>query len=153
MMNKLIAKWRWILIVVIVTGIGLAAMSFSVKSATPIEPTGMQDIINLNQRVNSLEQRLFTIESSIRRLEQQQQTAVPSASTPTQPARDPEVERLRSQVETLTIRIRELECGLVQVDERTLSASTKEARKHTGADVKDPCRLNAESPVKLSMRQ
>jgi hypothetical protein len=152
MTNKFIAGWRWSLILVICVGIGLAAKGYGVHSAnTPVSPAG-QDLINLSQRLSSLEQRLVMIESSVRRLEQQQMAA-PRPTMPTQPGRDPEVERLRSQVETLTLRIRELECGIVHLDERTLSSTMKEARRRAGGATNDACRLNADAPVTLSMRQ
>jgi hypothetical protein len=152
MKNKFNAGWRWVFILIVGAGIGLAAKGYSVHSAnTPVPPVA-QDLMNLNQRVNSLEQRLVMIESSVRRVEQQQM-AGSRATMPAAPARDPEVERLRSQVETLTLRIRELECGIVKLDERTLSATMKEARRRVGGETKDPCRLDANAPVTLSMRQ
>lgn len=152
MTNKIMARWRWVFMIVIGIGIGLAAKGYRANSANTSEPLPAQDIIGLSQRVSSLEQRLVMIESSVRRLEQQQM-ALPRPQPSIQPTRDPEVERLRSQVETLTIRIRELECGIVHLDERTLSASMKEARRRAGGETQDPCRLNADAPVKLSMRQ
>ena len=84
-----------------------------------------QDAIYLDRRISMLETRLNTIESSVRTLEQQ---ALMSRSSAAPTARDPEVTLLRSEVEILMARIRELDCGLARVDERTLSASAKEAR-------------------------
>ncbi len=152
MANKLVARWRWLFILIIGLGIGLAVTGYRVSSAGGPEPTATQDLINLNQRVSSLEQRLVMIESSVRRLEQQQMS-MPRSSAPIQTPRDPEVDRLRSQVETLTLRVRELECGVAHLDERTLSATMKEARRRAGGETQDPCRLNAETPIKLSIRQ
>jgi hypothetical protein len=52
-------------------------------------------------------------------------------------------------LEAVKGRLRELECGLVHLDERTLPASAK-ARQ---TEPRDPCRLNPETPVRLSTRQ
>ncbi|HJZ67111.1 MAG TPA: hypothetical protein VKF81_03120 [Blastocatellia bacterium] len=108
-----------------------------------------QDAIYLDRRISMLETRLNTIESSVRTLEQQ---AMMSRSTASQTARDPEVALLRSEVEILLGRIRELDCGLARLDERTLSGSAKEARKRT-QQAQDPCRLNPEAPLQLSPRR
>jgi len=108
-----------------------------------------QDTIYLDRRISMLETRLNTIESSVRTLEQQ---ALISRSSAAPTARDPEVALLRSEVEILMARIRELDCGLARLDERTLSATAKEARKRT-QPAQDPCRLNPETPLQLSPRR
>lgn len=109
-----------------------------------------QDVMGLDRRISVLEQRLYSIESSLNRL--QQQAIVSSRSAPAQVGRDPEIDRLRGELELMNARVRELECGLAHVDERTLSASAKEARRRAGAQSKDPCRLDSETPVRLSSR-
>ena len=107
-----------------------------------------QDSVYLDRRISTLEMRLSTIESSLRTLEQQAMSS--QRMTQGQPNRDPEVSLLRSEVELLKGRMRELECGLVHLDERTLSVAAKEARKRTSGQSTDPCRLNPEAPVQLS---
>jgi predicted RNase H-like nuclease (RuvC/YqgF family) len=131
--------------------VATAAEAYRERPASRPEPAGAQDVIGLDRRISSLEQRLYTIESAISRLEQQ--AIVSSRSAQSQTSRDPEIDRLRSEVTILTARVRELECGVAHLDERTLSASAKEARRRAGAQPKDPCRLNAEAPVQLSTRQ
>jgi predicted nucleic acid-binding Zn-ribbon protein len=118
-------------------------------SAGPTIRAG-QDVINLDRRITSLEQRFYTFESRISSLERI--AMMSQRSIPDQTARNPEVELLRSEMELLKSRVRELECGLVHVDERTLPAATREARQRTG-QAKDPCRLDPDSPVRLSSRQ
>jgi hypothetical protein len=108
-----------------------------------------QDAVYLDRRISMLETRLNTIESSVRTLEQQ---AMMSRSTAGQPARDPEITLLRSELEILMARMRELDCGLAHIDERTLSASAKEAKRRT-QQAQDPCRLNPETPIQLSPRR
>jgi hypothetical protein len=111
---------------------------------------GSQDVVSLNHRISLLEQRFYTVESRINNLEQEAIMArrAPSGQTP----RDPEVDRLRGELELLKRRASELECGLVQLDERTLPASSREARAKAGEQPKDPCRLKNQSPVHLSTR-
>lgn len=147
-----------------IIGTGLVILVFSVVAGTDAgahreryspEPVaaGAQDSAYLEQRIRSVEQRLYSIQSSISRLEQQviiSQRSTPSPA-PTQSARSPEIDLLRSEVEILQARVRELECGLAHIDERTLSAAAKVARRRTGAQ-EDPCRLNPETPVQNPRR-
>ena len=118
------------------------------SAASAIEP---QDAAYLDRRISMLENRLGSIESSLRMLEQQA-TSQRSGATG-QPARDPETALVRSEVAILNARLREVECGLVHLDERTLSSSAKEARKRTNAQTADPCRLDPETSVQLSTRR
>jgi hypothetical protein len=106
-------------------------------------------MIRLESRLSRLEQRLYSIETSIRVLEQQSRL---SGVTTGNAARDPEVGLLRMEVETLQRRLAEIECGLAKVDERTLSAAAKEARRKSIGGASDPCRLNAEIPLRLPAR-
>jgi hypothetical protein len=110
-----------------------------------------QDAVYLDRRISMLETRLSSIESSLRSV--QQQAMASERSTATQPARDPEVMLLRSEVEILNSRLRELECTLVRLDERTLSPAAREARKRTAAQPSDPCRVNPDMPIQLSPRR
>jgi hypothetical protein len=115
------------------------------SSASAVEA---QDAVYLDRRISMLETRLSSIESSLRMLQQQTSTSQPSYPTPT--TRDPETQLLQSEVAILTGRVREVECGLVHLDERTLPASAKESRRQASGQSKDPCRLNPETPVQLS---
>lgn len=117
------------------------------SSAAGIEP---QDVSYLDRRISLLENRLGSMESSLRMLEQQSMSQRSGAS---QSARDPETALLRSELAILSARLREVECGLVHLDERTLSASAKEAQKRMSAQANDPCRLNPETSVQLSTRR
>src|SRR5262249_51568492 len=107
-----------------------------------------QDTFNLERRISAVEQRLYGIESNISRLEQQLYTSQRSTPSPVSPQlqRDPEVTLLRNELELLKGRVRELECGVVHLDERTLPASKRHAAS------KDVCRQNFDAPVQLSMR-
>jgi hypothetical protein len=138
-----------ILSAVVGTGAGKGAMDYREASIGLATADG-QDSAYLDRRISMLETRLNSIESSMRSL--QQQAMISERQTTTQPARDPEVTLLRSEVEILNSRFRELECALVRLDERTLSPSAREARKRT-AQSSDPCRVNPDTPIQLSPRR
>jgi chromosome segregation ATPase len=131
------------------TGAGTGVLDYrgpSIGEAT----ASAQDAAYLDRRISMLETRLNSIESNMRSLQQQAMTS--ERSTP-QPARDPEVMLLRSEVEILNSRLRELECVLVRLDERTLSPSAREARRRTASQSTDPCRVNPDTPIQLSPRR
>lgn len=128
--------------------LGMAIEDHRARTSSVYASEPAQDAVYLDRRISTLEMRLSTIESMLRTLEQQAMSS--QRITQGQPNRDPETSLLRSEVELLKSRLRELECGLVHLDERTLSATAKEARKRTSAQSTDPCRLNPEAPVQLS---
>jgi hypothetical protein len=136
--------------VILATAIGMA--SGVVLSGRPSASSGQgkQENVFLNQRLRILEQRLYTIESSINQL--QQAMSSQRASTPPSGGRDPEIIGLRSEVDTFNRRLIEIECGLMKLDERTSTPATREALKRLGDSGNDPCRLNAAAPLRLSSR-
>jgi len=144
-------KWRLALGMVLCAVIGVMANVYPGKSPSPLEDTtGTQDVAGLDRRISSLEQRLFSIESSINRL---QQSALSQRAPVSQPnARDQEISLLRREFQTLQLRLSEIECGLVKLDERTTASAVREARKSAGATTTDPCRLNPATPLRLSTR-
>jgi uncharacterized coiled-coil protein SlyX len=127
--------------------IGIQVSGYRPLSAYAIEP---QDTAYLDRRISMLETRLSSIESIVRTLQQQAMSQRPA---PSQPTRDPETALFRSELEIMNARVRELECGLAHLDERTLSANAKEARKRMNPQPNDPCRLNPDTPIQLSFRR
>jgi len=108
-----------------------------------------QEVRILDRRMTVLEQRLYSIESSLNRLEQSalsQRSAVPPTS-----ARDSEINSLREEIRNLTLRLMEAECGLLKLDERT-GTSAGGTRKGSGTRPTDPCRVNPNAPLRLSTR-
>jgi hypothetical protein len=95
--------------------------------------------------MNQLEQRLNFLETSIRNLEQQSRSRGVTAPSVGQD----DLNVLRSVIQTLEQRLAYDECGLAKLDERTLSP----ARKRSGADNKDPCRVNFEEPFRVPVRR
>ena len=111
---------------------------------------GSQDVGSLDRRISSLEQRLYSIETSINRLEQ---SAISQRTPVLQPsARDQEINLLRGEIQTLQLRVNEIECGLVKLDERTTPSAARETRRSDGPRTGDPCRLNPTTPLRLSTR-
>lgn len=140
----------WILAFCVVVATGVEA--YRGKASSEPAAVGAQDALGLDRRISSLEQRLYSMESSISRLQQEAIGSRTNSSIQPQAGSNLELDRLRSEIELLNARVRELECGVAHLDERTLSAAAKEARGRAGAQSKDTCRLNPETPVRLSSR-
>jgi predicted RNase H-like nuclease (RuvC/YqgF family) len=149
-MNTL-RRLRWPLVILL----AVAALTFSayrgtsLSSASAVRDT--QDLTSLERRISLLEQRFYSVESSINRLEQQSRFSQ-SAPSPSTSERTLEINLLRSEIEALQRRLAEIECGLTKLDERTLTPAAREARRRTGAGNTDPCRLSIDTPLKLSTR-
>jgi predicted nucleic acid-binding Zn-ribbon protein len=118
--------------------VGVLGLAILTISATP------QDAIRLEQRMNQLEQRFYSIESSLRNLEQQSRLA---GSTQRGLGQE-DLARLRADIQTFQIRLAEDECALARLDERTLTPSQRRKSGRT-----DPCRLNFDAPLQLPDRR
>jgi len=134
--------------IILCTAIGVIANAYPGTSPSELEgTTGTQDVRSLDRRISSLEQRLYSIESNINRL---QQSAFSQRSPVAQP-NDQEINILRDGIQTLQRRLNEIECGLVRLDERTTTDAVRKARSGA-AKTSDPCRLNPATPLRLSTR-
>jgi len=101
----------------------------------------------LSRRVDMLEQRLYSLESRITSMPTQVQP--PHVSTiPSTTQND--VNFLRTQMDSMRIRLGEVECGLLKLDERTLTAAQRRTNR-TGSP-SDRCRENFGTPITLSSR-
>jgi uncharacterized coiled-coil protein SlyX len=135
---------NFVLVILLFAVIGVMASNSRGSSATAAVES--QDPSSLDRRISLLEQRFYTIESNISRLQQYMATQRPSISQPG--VSDREVSLMRDEMQRLTLRMNEVECGLSKLDERTTPA----ARRNQTAKTNDPCRLNPETPVRLSTR-
>jgi hypothetical protein len=117
--------------------IGITATVSRGKNA--IEP---QDPASLDRRISMLEQRLYSIESNISRLQQYATTQRPSQVT-SPGASDRDITLLQEEIQRLTLRLGEVECGVLKLDERTTTPRKKSA---------DPCRQNPDAPLRLATR-
>ena len=146
-----LSKWAALLLLVLLAAAVVAAATGGTAAGTgEASAVAPQDVSRIESRLSLLEQRFYSIETTLRGLEQQTRLSGVTTSGAT---RDPEVGLLRAEAEALRLRLAEVECALVRIDERTLGASAKEARRKSGAGgAGDPCRLNADSPLRLSTR-
>jgi hypothetical protein len=137
--------------VILCTAIAVMANAYPGRSSSTWKAmAGSQNVGSLERRISSLEQRLYSIETSINRL---QQSAISERTPVVQPgARDLEINLLRGELQTLQLRVNEIECGLVKLDERTTTSAVRETRRSDGARTTDPCRLNPATPLRLSTR-
>ena len=128
--------------------VSVLAFGMVLAARTEAGPTPQQDVIRLDARVSQLEQRLYTIENSLRTLEQQSRMsgmgARGAAVTPD------DLVLLRNEIQNLQVRVMEDECGLAKLDERTLTPEAREARRKAAGN--DPCRLNFELPLRPPSR-
>ena len=133
-------------------GAGLAIAGYLVIgiAETAITQVQAQTDQFLSRRVDQVEQRFYSLESRIGRLEQQQTR--PAISPPIFNNNETELSLLRSQVESLRVRVGEAECALLKLDERTLTPAARQVRARARSAGTDICRQDAASPIKLSSR-
>ena len=129
------------LIVVLCAVIGVMASISRGSSATATAET--QDVMSLDRRLSLLEQRFYTVESNISRLQTYLASQRPQVSQPNTNDRD--IILMRDEIQRLSVRVSELECGLTKLDERTTAPSRRNTTKSG-----DPCRMNVDTPVRLS---
>lgn len=147
-------SWR-LAILLLVSVLVAAVTAYTGKSAVingeaaPVA-SPPQDITRIESRLSQIEQRFYSIEASIRGLEQQSRLSGSTTARTTE--RDPEVSLLRAEVESLRHRLAEIECGLAKVDERTLTPAAREMRRNAAGGASDPCRLNVSAPLRLLTR-
>ena len=128
-----------VLVLVLCVVVGTVAnVSWGKSSAEPQDPS------SLDRRISLLEQRFYQVESSINRLQTYVASQRPSTSPPSTSDRD--VILIRDEVQRLSLRLGEVECGLLKLDERTAT------RRSSTQKSDDPCRVNVDTPVRLSAR-
>jgi hypothetical protein len=140
---------RTVLLMVVVGLALLTVYKISSSARNEYEPAAPQDAIRLEARINQLEQRLYTIETSVRTLEQQSRIAGATSSRDISPQ---ELAAIRAALQTLDLRLSDDECAIAKLDERTLSPAARTARART-APRTEPCRLSADTPVRLPERR
>jgi len=123
----------------------VALTKFPSAARANLDPIPQQQVIRLETRINQLEQRLYSIETSMRTLEQQSRLA----SATSRDTGQQDVVLLRAEIQRLQQRLAENECALAKLDERTLSAAVREARRKSGVRP-DGCRTNVDAPIRFS---
>ena len=136
-------RFQWLVIVVLGT---IVIVSFAREGAGRAGAE-TQDPSSLDRRISMLEQRFYNLESNMSRL-QQYVTSQRSTSSPTSSSDSQQVDQLQQDLQRLQLRLTEVECGLLKLDERTAVGSRK------GGDTRpsDPCRQNPSLPLRLPSR-
>jgi hypothetical protein len=125
-------------LVIAVLGAAIWASS-SVGSADAV-----QDVSSLDRRISMLEQRFYSLDSSMNRL--QQLVASQRSTAPVSDPRDREIDQITGEIQRLQLRLVELQCGLLKLDERTTTRRSGQPRST------DPCRANPDAPLRFSSR-
>lgn len=120
-------------------------------------PVEAQTDMMLERRIAQVEQRFYYIETRLNQLENQSRYpgVLPGATSPTSTQLNQlmtEIETLRVQIDSLRSRVGEVECGLLKVDERTLTPAARQARQRSASGSAEPCRADPSAPVRLSVR-
>ena len=123
---------------------GLGFLTVSSAARTEFGPESQQDVIRLETRVNQLEQRLFSIDSNMRNLEQQLRLVVSTGRG----GGAEDIARLRLELNALQQRLADHECALAKLDERTLTPAMRATRRKSGTN--ELCRQNVDAPLQLS---
>ena len=114
------------------------------------QPVEAQNDRYLESRLNQIEQRFYMVESRLNRIEQDAITRRLPTTTTAQDTRSQDINLLQNELTGFRLRLGEVECGLLKLDERTLTAAKRLAgRSVTGSD---RCRQDWSSPVLLSAR-
>ena len=134
------------ILLVIVVGLGVVTV-FRISTAARVNnsPDQQQDVIRLEQRMNQLEQRVFSMDTTLRNIEQQSRLG----SVTRRGVTGEDLVQLRSELQALQQRVSDHECALAKLDERTLAPAMRTPRRKPA---NDPCRLNSETPIQLSSR-
>ena len=143
-------RWRVLFLTGVAAFVAVLVLVTVANMSARVDPTPAQDVIRLETRINQLEQRLYTMEASIRNIEQQARIANTTSRSGGVTAND--LSQLIAQLQTLQVRVIEDECALAKLDERTLTPAMRDARRKSGAAA-DPCRANAEAPLRLPERR
>jgi len=100
----------------------------------------------LSRRVDMIEQHLYTLESRVNQVS----TTRPSIAPQLPSIIQNDVDSVRTAVDGLRIRLGEVECGVLKLDERTLTAVQRRTTR-SGSST-DRCRADFGTPIMLSSR-
>lgn len=128
--------------------VGFLVLGFTIAAVREHAAPPPQDAIRLESRINQLEQRLYTMEAGIRMLEQQSRAGSVTSRT----VRPEDLAALQAEMQSLQLRLADYECAIAKLDERTLTPAARASRLRSGPRT-EPCRLNADTPVRLPERR
>ena len=136
----LLKHFKWLMLAVLSVVVVLSYANARVGSAGPV-----QDPSSLDRRISLLEQRFYTLESSMSRLQQMMaaQRPLPAPSD----TNDRQFNQMAQEIQRLQLQLVEVQCGLLRLDERTTTRRSGEPKPS------DPCRANPNVPLRFSPRQ
>ena len=132
-------------VLAIAGGAILVYTGFAYMTGSNMQKVEAQSDIFLSRRIDQVEQRFYSLESRLNRIEMESRQ--PSIGAVRPAGNDVELQYLRTQIDSLRTRLGEAECGLLKLDERTLTAVQR--RTTAGAE---PCRKNWGDRIMLSVR-
>jgi hypothetical protein len=92
--------------------VSVLAFGLVLAVRTSAGPAPQQDVIRLESRISQLEQRFYTVETSVRTLEQQSRMGMNRGGSVT----PDDITLLRSEIQRLQARIMEDECALAKFE-------------------------------------
>jgi hypothetical protein len=123
----------------------LVYAAFANLSGSGVQRVEAQSDIFLSRRIDQVEQRFYSLESRLNRIEMESRQ--PSLAAVRPAGNEVELQYLRTQIDSLRARLGEAECGLLKLDERTLTAAQRRA-----VSSMEPCRRNWGERILLSVR-
>ena len=132
-----------------VAAAALALSLYAVFVGRSVPTVAAQTDMYLSRRVDQVEQRFYMLESRLNRLETSSNST--AISPQVRSTNDVELQFLRTQIDGLRTRVGELECGILRVDERTLSVAARSSRRRSAGNI-EPCRQDPARAVELSAR-
>ena len=109
-----------------------------------------QSDMYLSRRIDQVEQRFYSLESRLNRVEQDAISRRSVVSPQIATGHETDIAFLRTSVDGIRARLGEVECGLLKLDERTLPAARRLAGKATGGS--ERCRQDWGTAIQLSAR-
>ena len=150
---------RWLklaafaVLLVVLSLVGWRWLTFS-KSDLTTTAYAQTDAM-LDRRISQIEQRFYYLETRLNSLESSSRSSIMSPSSSTNQLQvsqlRTELDTMRGELDALRARVGDVECGLLKVDERTLSVQQRQ-RRRSAPGPHDPCRAEPESPVMLASR-
>jgi cell division protein FtsL len=98
-------RWRVLFLTGVAAFVVVLVLVTVASMSARVDPTPAQDVIRLETRINQLEQRLYTMEASIRNIEQQTRIANTTSRNGGVTAND--LSQLIAQLQTLQVRVME----------------------------------------------
>lgn len=113
-------------------------------------PVSAQSDMYLSRRVDQVEQRFYSLESRLNRIEQDAVSRGSGISPQIATGHETEAAFLRTSLDSIRTRIGEAECALLKLDERTLPAARRLSGKAAAGS--ERCRQDWGTAIQLSAR-